>query len=188
MFFKNLGLLTITSFNDVIAILNRISRIKIFLIFFATIWILSSAISGFLYIIDSEGYAEAMSNTTDLVDSYPFLGAVFLFVILGPFLETIIFQIFLLKSIKMLIKKIGSNSWAPTFVFSSLIFTAYHGLGSESIYHGLIVVSPILPGAFVFCLFAILEYERENGHPITYVFLLHATLNFVQLARYFVFD
>ena len=188
MFTKDRGSFAITSFDDVITILNRISRIKIFLIFLATIWILSSAISGFLYIINSEGYAEAMSNTTDLVDSYPFLGAVLLFVIVGPFLETIIFQIFLLKAIKTLLEKLGVNSWTPSLVLSSLIFTAYHGLGSESIYHGIIIVSPILPGAFIFCLLAILEYEREKGHPITCVFFLHAILNFVQLARYFFFD
>ncbi len=178
----------ITNMSEIISILNKISRINILLIFFGIIWISTVSISVFIHIIDPEGIVEATTNTTDLIDSYSFLGAVLLVVIFAPFLETIIFQIFLLKSIKNITIKLGSNSWTPSFVLSSLVFSAYHGLGSESIYHGFLIILPILPGTFVFSLLAILEYERKNGSPITYVFFLHAFHNLVEITRFFFFD
>lgn len=142
--------------------------------------LLAYSIDQLLYVIDPERLIEASSRINDLIAPWSLAEQIFVLVMLGPYIETILFQIFLLRIIKVLTDRLpGTAGWGPSFVLTSLIFAAIHGLGHESIYHGLLIVLPILPLAFVLSLLAVMEYEREDGAPITYVFVLHAMYNAV---------
>ena len=151
-------------------------------------FLLAIFIDQLLYVIDPESHAEAVSVVTDLVDSYSLAEAILKVVILGPFIETLLFQIFLLRIIKALTDRLpGAGGWGPSFVLTSLIFAAVHGVGNESVYHGLLVVLPLLPLAFALSLVAVMEHEREGGAPVTYVYVLHAMYNAVGTVLFFSF-
>lgn len=156
------------------------SRTRVLTVLCATSFLLAFSIDQLLYVIDPESFIEAVSRNNDLIASWSVAGVIFGLVILTPFIETILFQIFLLRIIKALTDRLpGTAGWGPSFVLTSLLFAASHGLGYESMYHGLLIVLPLLPGAFALTLLAVMEYEREDGAPITYVFVLHAMLNAV---------
>ena len=139
-----------------------------------------------LYVIDPESTVEATSRTNDLIASFSFAEAILTIVILGPFFETILFQIFLLRVIKALTDRLpGTAGWGPSLVLTGLIFAGVHGLGNESIYHGLLMAVPLLPLAFVLSLLAVMEYEREDGAPVRCVFVLHAMYNAIGTVVFF---
>ena len=154
------------------------SRIRILPVLCVSSWLLGVSIGELLYVIDPESTVEATSRTYDLIASFSFAEAILIVVILGPFFETILFQIFLLRVIKALTDRLsGAAGWGPSFVLTSVIFAGVHGLGYESIYHGFLMAIPVLPAAFVLSLLAVMEYEREDGAPIRCVFVLHAMYN-----------
>lgn len=156
------------------------SRTRILLVLCASSLLLDYSIDQLLYIIDPESLIEATSRINDSIESWSLAEEIFLVVILGPFIETILFQIFLLRIIKVLTDRLpGTADWGPSFVLTSLIFAAMHGLGHETIYHGLLIALRILPSAFFLSLLAVMEHEREDVAPVTYVFVLHAMLNAV---------
>ena len=104
----------------------------------------------------------------------------------GPFFETILFQIFLLRVIKALTDRLsGGAGWVPSFVLTSVIFAGVHGLGNESIYRGLLMALSVLPAAFVLSLLAVMEYEREAWAPVRGVFVLHAMYNVIGTVAFF---
>ena len=164
------------------------SRVKILSVLCASSWLLAFSLDELLYRIDPGNYVEATSGINELIGSYSLAEVILLVVLLGPFIETFLFQILLLRAIRALTNRLPfTEGWGPSFIMTSLIFAAIHGLGSESVYHGLFLVIPILPPAFALSLLAVMEYERENGAPITYVFVLHAIYNAITSILYFSF-
>ncbi len=164
------------------------SRVRLLFVLCTSAWLLAFSIDELLYRIDPGNHFEAVSGINEIIGSYSFAQAIFLVVLLGPFIETILFQILLLRAIRALTDRLPfTEGWGPSFVLTSLIFAAIHGLGSESVYHGLFLVIPILPLAFALSLLAVMEYEREDGAPVSYVFVLHAIYNAITSILFFSF-
>lgn len=103
-----------------------------------------------------------------------------MFVLVAPIIETLIFQIFLLLTLKRLTKCIvRSDNWLPSLMLTTLTFAAVHGWEYGSLYYWFINASIRLLGSFLLALIAIVEYKKEHGRPILYVFLFHAIHNAV---------
>lgn len=120
-----------------------------------------------------------MASITTESDPESLFDKFLIIVLMGPMLETLMFQWFLLLLAKKISGKItGTGSWLPAFMSSSLIFAASHAIGFGDAYLGFLRALPILPAAFVFSLLAIIERERDSGNPVLLVFLLHSLSNF----------
>lgn len=152
------------------------------LIFFLLVveLIASLAVDRLVYYVDPTTHLELARYTPD-IDSEPLSFFIIMAIIVLPLIETLVFQIFLLRMLKKATFKIAkSNGWLPAFWATSLAFAAYHSISPYApydVYHGFLITVLILPGACALSLLAIIEHEREKGHPFASVFLLHALHN-----------
>ena len=84
--------------------LTRQSRLKLLLLFFAISQISLITIDSLIFVIDPIAYDEYPSYQIEYFFSYPLIYSLVLYVLIGPIVETLIFQIFLLLTIKKLTK------------------------------------------------------------------------------------
>lgn len=164
----------------VIDSLTRISRLKLLLIFFAISQIWQIAIDSLILFIDPVTHAEYPSYYIEQILTNQLVYSLITLVVIAPIIETLIFQILLLSTLKRLTEYLTkSDSWLPSLILTSLTFAAIHGLEYGNLYFWFINASIRIPGSFLLALIAIIEYEKEHGRPILFVFLFHALHNAV---------
>lgn len=161
--------------------LARYSRMKLLLIFFLTIEITIRSIDYILFFIDPVIHANSIGEQSYVIDAFfsrPLIYSFILVNLIGPIIETLIFQVLFLLAIKKLTEWIlKSDSWLPALVLTTLGFAAVHGLEYTNFYYWFINASIRLPLSFFLALMAVIEFRKENGHPILCVFVLHALYN-----------
>ena len=158
--------------------LTQYSRLKLLFIFFAASQVWQLAIDNLIFFLDPVAYAEYPSYYIEQILSNHLIYSLIIFILVAPIIETLIFQILLLSTLKKLTEYLlNSDSWLPSLVLTSFTFAAAHGLEYGSLYYWFINASIRLPGSFLLALIAIIEYEKRNGCPILCVFLFHALYN-----------
>lgn len=161
--------------------LARYSRIKLLLVFFLTMEIIIRSIDYILLFFDPVSHANSIGEQSYVIDAFfsrPLIYSLILFNLIGPIFETLVFQVFFLLAIKKLTEWIlKSDSWLPALVLTTIGFAAVHGLEYSDFYYWFINASIRLPLSFFLALAAVIEYRKENGHPILCVFILHALYN-----------
>ncbi|MYA36615.1 MAG: hypothetical protein F4030_01695 [Gammaproteobacteria bacterium] len=154
--------------------LARYSRLKLLLIFFLIIEISIRTGEYLIYFIDPVSHENSLGSQSYVIEyffSQPLILSLFLFNVVGPLIETLIFQVLILLTIKKLTEWIlKSDSWLPALVMATLAFAAVHGLEYTNWYYWTINASIRLPISFVLALAAVVEYNKENGRPILVVF------------------
>jgi len=164
--------------------LVRYSRLKLLLFFFLIMEITIRAGDYLIYVIDPIIHENSLGHQSYAIEyffSQPLIISLILFIFFGPFIETLIFQILILLSIKKITEwVIKSDSWLPALVIATIAFSVVHGLEYTDFYYWLINASIRLPLSFILALAAVIEYKKENGHPIIIVFLLHAMYNTIE--------
>ncbi len=162
-----------------IAFLSQANRSMLILALWAGIVILELISYEFVNLIEPEFVLEMNSHDTESLTSIPLIISIIDYLIISPFLETLIFQFILL----LIIKKcsdwmIRSNSWIYSFVITSLIFSSVHAVNIDFTYYYILWYTFVLiPPAFSFTILAIVEIEKEKGHPIISVWILHSMSN-----------
>ena len=161
--------------------LARYSRPKLLLIFFLIIEVMIRASDYIIFFVDPVSHASSVGNQSYAIDfffSQPLIISLILFNLVGPIIETLVFQVLFLLAIKKLTSWVlQSESWVPALLLTTLAFSAIHGLEYSSFYYWFINASIRLPVSFFLALMAVIEYRKENGHPILCVFILHALYN-----------
>ena len=172
---------------DIIVLLSRINRVKLILALLAGDYIIGWITWELLYLFEPE-FLESASIYDEYYYSIPLNWRIAIEVIIVPFLETIIFHFILL----LIVKKCSdwmtkSNSWTYSFFIISLLFAAAHATDYGLNYYGLLrALAVIIPGS-LFTILAIVEFEREKGHPILSVWILHGLSNFLLTIEELVF-
>lgn len=167
----------------IIARALQYSKMRLILFLLVVVLIASVVVDRLIYYADPVTHLNLARYLPDDIGTGPLLFLIITAVIVFPFIETLIFQVFLLRLLKKATFKIAkSNSWLPAFWTTSLVFSAPHSISLYApydVYHGFLITVWILPMACALSLLAIVEHEREKGHPIASVFLLHALHNII---------
>ena len=167
----------ISPMRDIIVFLSRINRVKFILALFAGNYIIGWIIWQLLYFFEPE-FLESLSTYSEIYYSISLIFRIAIEVIIVPFLETIVFQFFLLIIVKKCSDWITkSNNWTYPFYITSLLFAALHASNFGLNYYGLLNAVILIIPAFSLTILAIVEFEREKGHPILSVWTLHALNN-----------
>jgi len=164
---------------DIIVFLSRIDRIKLILALLVSIYIIGWITWGLLNLFEPE-MVEFAESASLYDEDWPLIWQIAANDITLPFLETLIFQFILLLIVKKCSDWITrSNSWTYSFFIISLLFAAAHATDYDLSYYGLLrALTVIIPGS-LFTILAIVEFEREKGHPILSVWILHGLSNFL---------
>ncbi len=172
-----------------IARMDQYSRLKYLVILFAIAQIFQITIDTLIFYIYPSAHAEYLPYEIEFFFSNNLAYSLILFILIGPFIETIVFQIFLLVVLKRVTKWIfNTNSWVSSFILTSLIFSATHGLEYADFSYWLINAFIRVPGSLCLTLIAIIEYEKKCGNPTLYVFLFHALHNAIQAILILLFN
>ena len=169
----------ISPMRDIIVFLSRIDRTKLILALLAIDYMNGWVIWGLLHLFEPE-FIKFVESSPYIDESLPLTFQIAVTDIFGPFLETLIFQFIVLIIVKKCSDWITkSNSWTYSFFITSLLFAAAHATDYGPNYYGLLrALAVIIPGS-LFTILAIVEFEREKGHPILFVWILHGLSNFL---------
>ena len=161
--------------------LVQIPTLKLILAMWALVMLCKVVLLGLLFVLFDLGMLDEEKIGGDFLTSISFAELVLLALVVGPILETLIFQGALLLLAKKLTEWVGrSDSWLPAFLITSLTFAAVHATNAEdarSIY-GLLNAATRIPGGIALTLLAIVQRTRRGGFPLLSVTLLHSLQNF----------
>lgn len=165
------------SMKDILVFLSRIGRTKLILALLVGNCTASWVIWGFLNLVAPDYMTSFPAIDSEFYNSMPLKWRIAFDIIFAPFLETLIFHFILLLILKKCSDWITkSNSWTYPFFITSLLFAAAHVTNYGLNYYGLLHSILIIP-AFLFTILAIVEIEKEKGHPILSVWILHGLSN-----------
>lgn len=148
------------------------------IIFF--ILIMASIVIGISLSISLLPFTESIAKPTE-IEGLQEGGPLFFFfiaVIIGPLIETLIFQAFILLFINFLLSKFKNESFIIPVLISAIAFGLYHSYNLTYIIYGLFV-GLVLASAYTI----VLKNRKEN--PILIVSIIHALVNFVPYYRDF---
>ncbi len=165
---------------QILSLLTQVNRSKLILVFWACIVITDLITFELLYLIEPEFELAVDSIYAEMFSSSPLIWSIIEFLIVAPILETLIFQFIILLIVKKFSDWISrSNSWIYSLLVTSLLFSFVHATNFDNNYYGLLYALALILSAFSFTILAIVEIERENGHPILYVSILHGLSNLI---------
>lgn len=165
-----------------IAFLAQLNRLKLFFFILVGSLILEWVLTEIVFFIEPEFKSSLAAFSNEILNLNHSVLSILLYVVIGPYLETLIFQYLLLLGVKKLTKWITkSNSWAPSLFITSFIFAAIHSLNIGLNYHGFLNAALLIVAASSLTLLAVVEFEKKGGHPIILVSILHGSYNLLWL-------
>ena len=167
----------------IIYFLSQINRSKLILCLLISNLVLGMIIYEILFLIEPDFITAYESTIAEYFEYLPLTWYIAMVVIIGPFLEALIFQFTLLSITKKFFYWITkSDSWTPSFLVTSLIFSFAHATNFDLNYYGLLNAVGLIILAFSLTILAIVEIERKNGRPIFHVFILHGSYNLIMIS------
>ena len=171
--------------NQIVVNLTQYTRWKIILALFVGEEILLAGVFQLLFLFEPDFITQLDALNVANFNSSPLINTYVIYIILIPFLETLVFQYFLLLKLrKFFIWATNSESWFSAFLLTSLIFSFAHTIHFGVNYYGLLYALLLIVPAFSLTILAAIELGRENGHPVLYVSILHGSHNLVAALVY----
>lgn len=182
LFFPGQQYYLINSMNKLVNSLAQLNRFKLVFLFVVVSLLTEKALTELVFFVEPEFQSSLTDLSNEMLNQKHSAVAIILYVIIGPYLETLIFQYLLLLNVRRLTMWITkSNSWHLSLFITSLVFASIHSLNIGLNFHGFLNAALLTVTAFSLTLLAVIEFEKKNGHPIVVVTLLHSFYNLLWL-------